>query len=95
MWQWIYVEVEIITDFIKLNGEIPVCVTATVDDLQVLKLQISESMSTYFTSVAQQLKEVSSDQQNFIIKDLDARKSVALKNQPGTLLMKISSLKSG
>ena len=49
MWQWIYVKVEIITDFIELNGEIPVCVAATVDDLQVPKLQISESMSTYFT----------------------------------------------
>ena len=95
MWQWIYVEVEIITDFIKLNGEIPVCVAATVDDLQVPKLQISESMSTYFTSVAQHLKEVSSDQQNFIIKELDASKSAALKNQPVTLLMRISSLKSG
>ena len=52
-------------------------------------------MSTYFTSVAQHLKEVSSDQQNFIIKELDARKSAALKNQPVTLLMRISSLKSG
>ena len=49
MWQWIYVKVEIMTDFIKLNGGIPVCVAATVDDLQVPKLQISESMSTYFT----------------------------------------------
>ena len=29
------------TDFIKLNDEIPVCVAATVDDLLVLKLQIS------------------------------------------------------
>ena len=95
MWQWIYVKVEIITDFIKLNGGIPVCVAATVDDLQVPKLQISESMSTYFTSVAQHLKEVSSDQQNFIIKELDARKSAALKNQPVTLLMRISSLKPG
>ena len=27
------------TDFIKLNDEIPVCVAATVDDLQALKLQ--------------------------------------------------------
>ena len=29
------------TDFIKLNDEIPVCVAAIVDDLLVLKLQIS------------------------------------------------------
>ena len=55
-------KVEIMTDFIKLNYEIPVCVATTVDDLQVLKLQISESMSTYFTSVVQHLKEISSDQ---------------------------------
>ena len=55
-------KVEIMTDFIKLNDEIPVCVATTVDDLQVLKLQISESMSTYFTSVVQHLKEISSDQ---------------------------------
>ena len=55
-------KVEIMTDFIKLNDEIPVCVAATVDDLQVLKLQISESMSAYFTSVVQHLKEISSDQ---------------------------------
>ena len=34
-------KVEIVTDFIKLNDEIPVCVAATVDDLLVLKLQIS------------------------------------------------------
>ena len=67
-------KVEIITDFIKLNDEIPVRVATTVDDLQVLKLQISDSMSAYFTSVVQHLKEVSSDQQNFIIKALDARK---------------------
>ena len=32
-------------DFIKLNDEIPVCVAATVDYLQDLKLQISDSMS--------------------------------------------------
>ena len=31
-------------------------------------------MSAYFTSVVQHLKKVSSDQQNFIIKALDARK---------------------
>ena len=62
------------TDFIKLNDEIVVCVAVTVDDLQVLKLQTSDSMSAYFTSVVQHLKEVSNDQQNFIIKALDARK---------------------
>ena len=60
------------TVFIKLNDEIPVCVAATVDDLQVLKLQTIDSMSVYFTSVVQRLKEVSSDQQNFIVKALDA-----------------------
>ena len=38
-------------DFIKLNDEIPVCVATTVNDLQDLKLQISDSMSGYFTSV--------------------------------------------
>ena len=32
-------------DFIKLNHEIPVCIAATVDDLQDLKSQISDSMS--------------------------------------------------
>ena len=67
-------KVAIMTNFIKLNDEIPVCVTATVDDLPILKLQISDSMSDYFTSVVQNLKEVSNDQQNFIIKALDARK---------------------
>ena len=30
---------------IKLNDEIPVCVSVTVDDLQVMKSQISDSMS--------------------------------------------------
>ena len=49
-------------DFIKLNDEIPICVGARVDDLQDLKLQISDSMSAYFTSVVQHLKEVSSNQ---------------------------------
>ena len=44
------------TNFIKLNDEIPVCVAATVDDLQVFKLQISGSMSNYLTSVVQHLK---------------------------------------
>ena len=68
------------TDFIKLNDEIPVCVTATVDDLGVLKLQISDSMSAYFTSVVQNLKEVSNNQQNFIIKALDARKICCSKD---------------
>ena len=34
----------------------------------------SDSMSAYFTSVVQYLIEVSRDQQNFIIKALDARK---------------------
>ena len=67
-------KVAIMTNFIKLNDEIPVCVTATVDDLPILKLQISDNISDYFTSVVQNLKEVSNDQQNFIIKALDARK---------------------
>ena len=40
-------------DFIKLNDEMPVCVAATVDDLQELNLQISDNMSAYFTSVVQ------------------------------------------
>ena len=31
-------------DFIKLNDEIPVCVAVTVDDLQELKLQISDKL---------------------------------------------------
>ena len=66
--------------FVKLNDEIPVCIAATVDDLQDLKLQISDSMSAYFTSVVQHLKEVSSDQQNFIIKALDARKICCSKD---------------
>ena len=52
----------------------PVCVAATVDDLQVLKVQISDSMSACFPSVVQHLKEVSSGQQNFIFKALDAKK---------------------
>ena len=38
-------EVEIMMDFIKLNDEIPICVAATADDLQALKLQISDSLS--------------------------------------------------
>ena len=67
------------TDFIKLN-EIPVCIAATVDDLQVLKLQIKDSMSAYFTSMVQHLKEVSSNQQNFIIKALNARKTCHSKD---------------
>ena len=68
------------TDFIKLNDEMVVCVAVTVDDLQVPKLQTSDSMSTYFTSVVQHLKEVSNDQQNFIIKALDARKNFFSKD---------------
>ena len=44
------------TDFIKLNDEIPVCVAATVDDLQIFKSQVSDSMSNYLTSVMQHLK---------------------------------------
>ena len=44
------------TDFIKLYDEIPVCVVVTVHDSQVLKLQISDSMSAYITSVVQYLK---------------------------------------
>ena len=67
-------------DFIKLNDETPVCVAATVDDLQDLKLQISDSMSAYFTSVVWHLKEVSSNQQNFTIKALDARKICCSKD---------------
>ena len=54
-------KVEIVTDFIKLNDEIPICVAATVHDLQALKLQISDSISHDLTSVAQHLKEVSND----------------------------------
>ena len=68
------------TDFVKLNDEIPVCVAATIDDLKDLKLQISDSMSAYFTSVVQHLKKVSSDQQNFIIKTLNARKIYCSKD---------------
>ena len=60
-------KVEIITDFIKLNDEIPLCVAATVDDLQDLKSQISDSMSAYFKSVVQHLKEVSSDQKKLLL----------------------------
>ena len=73
-------KVEIMTNFIKLNDEIPVCVAATVDDLQVLKLQISDSMSNFLTSVVQHLKEVSNDQQSFIIKAMDARKICCSKD---------------
>ena len=67
-------------DFIKLNDEIPVCVAATVDDLQDLKLKISDSMSADFTSVVRHLKEVSSNQQNFTIKAFDARKICCSKD---------------
>ena len=65
---------EIMSDFIKLTNEIPVWVAARVHDLQVLKLKISDSRFAHFISVVQHLKEVSSNQQNFIIKELDARK---------------------
>ena len=68
------------TDSIKLNDEIPVCVAATVDDLQLLNLQISDSMSNYLISVLQHLKEVSNDRQNFIIKTLDARRICCSKD---------------
>ena len=67
-------------DFIKLNDEIPICVAAAVDDLQALKLQISDSISNYLTSMAQHLKEVSNNQQNLIIKALDARKICCSKD---------------
>ena len=50
------------TNFIKLNCEMPVSVAATVHNLQDLRLQISDTRSTYFTSVVQHLKEVSSNQ---------------------------------
>ena len=73
-------KVEIMTDSIKLNDEIPVCVAATVDDLQLLNLQISDSMSNYLISVLQHLKEVSNDRQNFIIKTLDARRICCSKD---------------
>ena len=73
-------KVEIMTDFIKLHDEIPVWVAATVDDLEVLKLQISDNMSNYLTSVVQHLKEVSNNQQNFLIKALDARKHCCSKD---------------
>ena len=68
------------TDFIKLNDEIPVCVAVTLDDLQVLKLQISDSMSAYLTSVVQHLKEVNSNKQDFIIKSLEAREICCSKD---------------
>ena len=73
-------KVEIMTDFIKLNDEIPVWVAATVDDLEVLKLQISDNMSNYLTSVVQHLKEVSNNHQNLIIKALGARKICCSKD---------------
>ena len=73
-------KVELITDSIKLNDEIPVCAAATVDDLQVLNLQISDSMSNYLMSVLQHLKKVSNDRQNFIIKTLDARRICCSKD---------------
>ena len=88
-------KVEIITDFIKLNDEIPVRVATTVDDLQVLKLQISDSMSAYFTSVVQHLKELVAINKILSSKHWTLGKSVALKTQPEILLMRMSSLKSG
>ena len=68
------------TNFIKLNDETPVCVAATIDDLHVSELQKSDSTSAYFTSVVQHPKDVSSDQQNFTIKALDARKFCCSKD---------------
>ena len=62
------------SDFIKLTDEIRVWVAARVHNLQVLKLKISDSMFAYFISVVQHLKEVSSNQQSVIVKELDARK---------------------
>ena len=73
-------KVEIVTDFIKLSDKIPICVAATVHDLQAFKLQIRDSISNDLTSVAQHLKEVSNDQQNLIIKALDARKICCSKD---------------
>ena len=78
---------------LKLNDEILVCVAATVDDLPLLKLQISDSLSNYLTTVVQYLKEVSNNQQNFLIKTLNA--GIALKTLPVTLLMRMISLMSG
>ena len=86
-------KVEIMTDFNKSNDEIPVCLAAKVDDLQDPKLQISDSMSAYFTSVVQHLKEVSSDQQNFIIKALDARKICCSKDSTCNFAYKDELLK--
>ena len=43
-------KVEIMADFIKLNDEIPICVGARVDDLQDLKLQISEHVCLFYIS---------------------------------------------
>ena len=73
-------KVEVMTDFIKLNDKIPVCVAAIVDDLHALELQISDSMPNYLTSVVQHLKEVSNDQQNLIIKALDDSKICCSKD---------------
>ena len=87
-------KVEIMTNFIKLNDETPVCVAATVNDLQVLKLKVSGSMSAYFTSVVQHLKEVCNDQQNFIIKAVDARKICCSKDSTCNFAYE-NQLKSG
>ena len=86
-------KVEIMTDFIKLNDELPVCVAPTVDDLQVLKLQISDSMSAHFTLVVQHLKGVSSYQQDFVIKAVDARKICCSEESTCTLTYKNELLK--
>ena len=87
-------KVEIVTDFIKLNDEIPICVAATVHDLQALKLQISDSISNDLTSVAQHLKEVSNDHQNLIIKALDARKICCSKDSTCNFAYENELLKS-
>ena len=83
------------TNFIKLYNEIPVCIAATVDNLQDLKLQISDSMSAYCTSVEQHIKEVSSNHQNFIIKALDARKISCSKHSTCNSALRMSPSKSG
>ena len=50
-------------------------------------------MSNYLTSVAQHLKEVSNDQQNFIIKALDARKICCSKDSTCTFAYENELLK--
>ena len=68
------------TGFLRLSDKIAVCVAATVNDLQVLKLQISDSMSNHLALAVQHLKEISNNQQSFIIKALAARKSSCSKD---------------